>query len=151
MFRWDCKVHNFASSPFLLIIIRSGRLAEIRWSVCMTKSHRGLCVSFFRTDAGLWKYHLFVWSNLNFLHNSQWITLPIQLGLVLYSFYANLLHSLIMWLIVSSVSLSILADLNKSLVLIPPLISNSANLFTSFWELLPAFQLQLVSLSLFVP
>ena len=35
---------------FLLIIIRSGLLAEIRWSVCMSKSHRSLCVSFSRTD-----------------------------------------------------------------------------------------------------
>ena len=33
---------------------------------------------------------------------SQWITLPTQSCLVLYSFCANLLHSLIMWLIVSS-------------------------------------------------
>ena len=32
---------------FLLIIIRSGLLAEIRWSVCMLKSHRSLCVSLF--------------------------------------------------------------------------------------------------------
>ena len=30
---------------FLLIIIRSGLLAGIRWSVCMLKSHRSLCVS----------------------------------------------------------------------------------------------------------
>ena len=29
---------------FLLIIIRSGLLAEMRWSVCMSKSHRSLCV-----------------------------------------------------------------------------------------------------------
>ena len=49
-------------------------------------------------------YHLFVWSNFNFLHNSQWITLPTQLCLVLLSFCDNLLHSLIMWLIVSSLS-----------------------------------------------
>ena len=35
----------------------------------------------------------------------KWITLPNQLCLVLYTFYANLLHSLIMWLIVSSLSL----------------------------------------------
>ena len=48
---------------FMLIIIRSGRLAEIRWSVCMSKSQRSLCVSFFRTDSGLYLYHLFVWSN----------------------------------------------------------------------------------------
>ena len=38
---------------FLLIIIRSGILAEISWSVCMLKSHRSLCESFFWTGAGL--------------------------------------------------------------------------------------------------
>ena len=53
---------------------------------------------------GLCMYHLFVWSYLNFLHISKWITLPTQSCLVLYSFCANLLHSLIMWLIVSSLS-----------------------------------------------
>ena len=90
---------------FLLIIIMSGILAEIRWSVCMSKSHRSLCVWFSWTGAGLCIYHLFVWSNLNFLHISQWINLPIQSFLVLYSFCANLLHSLIMWLIVSFLSL----------------------------------------------
>ena len=79
-------------------------LAEIRWSVCMLKSHRSLCVSFSRTGAGLCIYYLFVWSNLDFLHVSKWITLPTQPCLVLYSFCANLLHSLIMWLIVSSLS-----------------------------------------------
>ena len=31
---------------FLLIIIRSGLLAEIRWSVCASKSHRSIWVSF---------------------------------------------------------------------------------------------------------
>ena len=87
---------------FLLIIIRSGLLAEIRWSVCISKSHRGLCVSFCRTGAGLCIYHLLAWSNLNFLHISQWITLPTQSCLALYSLCANLLHSLIMWLMVSS-------------------------------------------------
>ena len=44
----------------LLIILRSGLLAEIRWPMCMSKSHRSLCVSFSRTDAGLCIYHLFV-------------------------------------------------------------------------------------------
>ena len=77
---------------FLLIIIRSGLLAKIWRSVCMSKSHRSLCVSFSRTGAG--------WSNLNFLHISQWITLPTKSSLVLYSFCANLLHSLIMWYII---------------------------------------------------
>ena len=102
--RQDSKVDNFTDSLFLLIIMRSGPLAGIRWSVCMLKSHRSLCVSFSRTGAGLCIYHLFVWSNWNFMHISQWTTLPTQSCLALYSFCANLLHSLIMWLIVSSLS-----------------------------------------------
>ena len=69
----------------------------------MSKSQRSLCVSFSRTGARLGIYHLFVWSNLNFLHISQWITLPTQSCLVLYPFCTNLLH-LLMWLIVSSLS-----------------------------------------------
>ena len=84
---------------FLLISIRSGLL---RWSVCMSKSHRILCVLCSRTGTGLCIYHLFVWSNLNFLYISQWIAMPTQSCLVLYSF-ANFLHSLI-WLMVSSPS-----------------------------------------------
>ena len=103
----DSKVNNFANSLFLLlllIIIRSDLLAEIRWSMCMSKSHRSLCESYSWTGAGLFIYHLFVWSNLNFMHISQWITLPTQSHLVLYSFSANLLHSLIISLIASSLS-----------------------------------------------
>ena len=61
---------------FLLIIIRPGFCPG---SVCMLKSHRSLFVSFSRTGAGLCIYHLLVWSNLNFLHISQWITLPTSL------------------------------------------------------------------------
>ena len=107
----DSKIHNFANSLFffffflLIITIRSGLLVEIKLSVCMSKSHRSLCVSFSRIGAGLCLYHLLVRSNFNFLHISQWITLPTQSCLVLYSFCANLLHSLIMWLIVSFLSL----------------------------------------------
>ena len=86
----------------LLIIIKSGLLAEIRWSVCMSKSHWSLWVSLSRTDTGLCIYYLFVWPNWNFLHISQWITLPAQSCLVLYSICANLLYSLIMRLMVSS-------------------------------------------------
>ena len=86
--RCNDKVHNFSSSLFLeLIIIRSGLLAEIKWSVCFWKSHRGLCVSFSRTDAGLCIYNLFVWSHFNFLHNSQWITVLTQSCQVLYYYY----------------------------------------------------------------
>ena len=46
----------------LLIISRSDRLAEIRWSVCISKSQRNLCVLFSRTDFALCIYHLFAWS-----------------------------------------------------------------------------------------
>ena len=49
---------------FLLITLRSGLLAEIWWSVCMSKSLMSLYVS-------LTICHLLVWSNLNFLHISQ--------------------------------------------------------------------------------
>ena len=79
------KWTNFANYLFffLLIIIRSGLLVRIRWSVCMLESHRSLGVSFSRTGAWLCIYHLLVWSNLNFLHFSQWITLPTQSYLAL--------------------------------------------------------------------
>ena len=87
--------------PFALINIKSGRLAENKWSVCMLKSHRSLYVLFHSTDVGLCIYHLFV---SKFLHSSQWISLPTQSSLVLYFFYANLLQSLIMRLVVSSLS-----------------------------------------------
>ena len=73
--------------------------------ICLfVKSHRNLCVAFSKTGTGLRIYHLVVWSNFNFLHISQWITLPTQSCLALYSLCANLLHSLIMWLTVSSLS-----------------------------------------------
>ena len=69
----DGRVDNFASSLFfLLIIIRSGLLAEIRWSVCMSKSRRSLCMSFSRTSAGLCIYHLLEWQNLNFCTFPSW-------------------------------------------------------------------------------
>ena len=55
----------------LLIMMRSGLLAGIRWSVCISKSHRSLCVAFSMVGAWLCIYHLFVWSNWNFLHISQ--------------------------------------------------------------------------------
>ena len=101
MVSWESKVDNFANSLFFFVY--SWLLAEIWWSVCLSRSHRNLCFSFHRTGAELCIYHWLVWSNFNFLHIFQWITLPTQSCLTLYSFCANLLHSLIMWLIVSSV------------------------------------------------
>ena len=100
----DSKVDYFASCLFLFIIIKSGLLAGIRWSVCILKSHWSLCESFSKTGAGLGIYHLLVWSNLNFLHISLWITSSTQSCLALYFRCANLLHWLIIWLMVSSLS-----------------------------------------------
>ena len=92
----DSKAVNFANLFFFFVdAYKVWFLAEIRWSVCMSKSYSGLCLSFSRTGAGLCIYHSFGGSNLNFLHISQWITLPTLSFLVLYSFCANLLHSLI--------------------------------------------------------
>ena len=45
---------------FLLIIIKSGLLARIWWSVCMLKSYRSLCMAFSRTGAGLSIYHFII-------------------------------------------------------------------------------------------
>ena len=95
---------NFTSWFLLLLItIRSDRLAEIRWSVCMLKSQRSLCVSFSRTNVGLCVSRLFIWSSLNFLRNTPWIPLSTLPCRVLYSISAYLQHSL-KWLIVWSQS-----------------------------------------------
>ena len=72
----------FSRLFFLLTVAKSGRLAEIRWSVCISLKEF-LCVSFSRVDSGLCINHVFLWSNSNFLHPSQWITFPTQSCLVL--------------------------------------------------------------------
>ena len=62
----DDKDHYLVVSLlFLLTITWSGRLIEIRWSVCISKPQRNLCISM--TNYGLGIYHLFVLSNLNLL------------------------------------------------------------------------------------
>ena len=53
---WSARTAKFTIRQvffflLLLVIIRSGRLPVIRWSVCMSKSQRSLCVSSDRTDA----------------------------------------------------------------------------------------------------
>ena len=45
---------------FLLIITRFDLLAGIRWSVCISKSQRILCISSFRMHCGLHMNHLVV-------------------------------------------------------------------------------------------
>ena len=57
----------------------SGQEKTIR--LYISKLQRSLCVSISRIDSWLCIYHLFVRSNLIFLHNFQWIILPTQCGL----------------------------------------------------------------------
>ena len=89
-------------SFFLLIIIRSGCLAENRFYLKIPEEFLRLI---FQDRCWLCIYRFFVWSNFNFLHNSQWVTLPTQSCLALYYFCANWLHSLKVRLIVSSLYL----------------------------------------------
>ena len=90
----DCKVYYSADYLLSLLLLKTSwcsRLAEIRCFVSISKSQRCLCIKFSRTDFGLCIYLLFIWSNLNFLHNFQWIIFPTQSCLVLYSLSANFL------------------------------------------------------------
>ena len=100
----DSKVDNFPCSLFFCRLL----LGLVFWSRLgdpfVWHSPIKVCVSFSRTDAGLYIYHLVVWSDFKFLDISQWITSPSKSCLVLYSFCGNLLHSLITWLMVSSLS-----------------------------------------------
>ena len=63
--RWSIETTNFTNSASSLFSI-----------VSVLKSQKCLCISFSRTDAWLCIYHLFAWSNFNFLRNSQRITCP---------------------------------------------------------------------------
>ena len=69
----------------LLTITRSGRLAEIRWSVCISKSQGILWVSFSKTDSGLCIYHLFGWPTYYHYYYTPWefFTLALAGGLAL--------------------------------------------------------------------
>ena len=125
MVSWDSKIDNFASFFFfLLTIIKSGLLAGIRWSVCILKSHRSLCVAFSRSGAGFCICHLLVWSNLNFLHIFPWITQEFK---PFFSIQLDLINFVVC--IVSTC----------------PLISKSSRPYTSLWELFRVHQLQLAS------
>ena len=53
-----------------LVNTGSGLVDRISWSVCLSKSHRILLVSFSWINSGLCIYHLVLWSNFNLLHNS---------------------------------------------------------------------------------
>ena len=66
LFAETAKWTNLQDLPSLWIITRSGRLAEIKWSVCMSKSQMSLCASFSRTDVGC-AYTICAYDQIQFL------------------------------------------------------------------------------------
>ena len=88
--------------------IMSGLLVVIKWSVCTVKCQSILHESFSMTASGWCSYHFDLRWVPFALQMSQWIRLPTQSCLLLYSLWASLGHSLTMWLIVSSALLHIL-------------------------------------------
>ena len=59
------------TSFFLLIVTRSGPQARFGWSVCIAKSLKTLCISFYGTYSGLSKYRWLLWRYFNLEHNSR--------------------------------------------------------------------------------
>ena len=86
---------SFFSLSFRFILWSASKVDNFANSLFFVDYYK-VSSSFSRTDAGLCIYYLLVWSILNFLHISQLVSLPTQSCLALYSFCANLLHSLIM-------------------------------------------------------
>ena len=83
----------------LLINMRSGLLAWIRWTVRTLKSHRSLCVSFSWTGAGLCIYHLFVWLRIEisctFLSGPPCRPSHYYYYYYYYYYYLSVLHTII--------------------------------------------------------
>ena len=75
----------------LLINAKSGLRAEI---LLVSQNFK----EFYASHSGLCIQHLAVWSNFNVLHSSQRITFTAEFCLVLHSFCASLLKSIIVWL-----------------------------------------------------
>ena len=84
---------RFFFSSFCLNVNRSDRLAEIRKFIFCLKIPENFVRQIFLDR--FWVVHapFVVWSNLNFLHNSQWITMPTHSFLFLYSLSASYLYS----------------------------------------------------------
>ena len=105
--------HAHLVVPSLILFFWSSLLHSlIMWLVvsCLSPHNIHLlfcCVlsilAFSRRDSALCISHLLAWSNFNFLNNSLQITLPRPVLSIIF-FHAYLLHSVIMWLIVSSLS-----------------------------------------------
>ena len=74
----------------LLTIIRSRRLAKIKWSVCISKSQSSLCVSFSRTDSGFVRL---------ILQDGFWVVRMVKFKLLAQFPVGHLLHPVVSSLI----------------------------------------------------
>ena len=93
------KVHHLADSLFVVdvvLISRSGRLDETRWSVYISKSQRSLSLIL---QDGFWAVLILLVCMIKFEFLAQFpmTTHPNQSCLVLYSFCTNLLHLFIIF------------------------------------------------------
>ena len=95
--------YHFHPGDFLIPALSDGLLLESEWQLVSSSVQDSSQYSI-RSQQYSNQDCLFLYSNLNFLHNSYLIIFSIQSCLVLYSFCVNLLHSLIKWLIVSTPS-----------------------------------------------
>ena len=53
---WSVGTAKSTIRQILFFLLKSGRLGEIRWSLCISKFQKRLCMTFSRTDSGLWIY-----------------------------------------------------------------------------------------------
>ena len=81
---------------FLSITIRPGRLASIRLSHWIFMSRSALISLFSTAPSGACSYHFSLCCNLFFLQISQWTFFATLSCRLLYSFWANFLHLLVM-------------------------------------------------------
>ena len=115
-------VYNFVNSLFLLIIIKSGLLAVIRWSVCMSNPIGAYMNDFLGQILGC--AYTICWSNFNSLHISQWITLYTHINFIITIVILYFMHvfrpdllGIYEWQKVSSTFVSIVAFIYSTVVL----------------------------------
>ena len=63
---WDSKIYYSIGSLFCWLSLG----LVVRWSICISKWQRSVCVSFSWTDSVLCIYYVCVWPNFTFLHTS---------------------------------------------------------------------------------
>ena len=103
LFHHKCKQNLLFGKYFYpSVSMTSGLLPHISWSICTEKFHSLFHLSFSITASGLCSYHFSFTSIPCFLYIPQWIFIPNQSCHLLYSSWANLLHSLNTYFTLSS-------------------------------------------------